>query len=92
LHELEKPKSGITKSSLGRISTVRHKLPHRLERPNGPLAKSHDRGRGGKQVPCRYDFIYATPDIGVTNVDYYYDEKKLLSDHAIVVADLEFSD
>ena len=52
--------------------------------PQGPLAISYDRG-----VPCRYDFIYVTPDFTVSHVDYLYREAiEAGSDHALVVADL----
>jgi len=55
----------------------------------GPLATSYK--RHGKK--CRYDFIYATPDIGIKNVRYLYDESRAAgSDHAMVVADLEIPD
>jgi exonuclease III len=58
--------------------------------PNGPLAISYRRGRSTKTVPCRYDFIYTTPDFVVKNVSYLYDEAvEAGSDHALVVADLE---
>ena len=38
-------------------------------------------------IKCRYDFIYATPDIAVHSTS---DEKlvRAVSDHAMVVADL----
>ena len=50
-----------------------------------PLGASYKRGTQF----CRYDFIYATPDLGIQNVKYCYDAVKGLSDHGIVVADLE---
>ena len=68
--------------------------PHRLrkieaERPSGPLQVSYDRGRRGRPVLCRYDFIYATPDFSVDRVRYLYnDSRRAGSDHALVVADL----
>jgi hypothetical protein len=38
---------------------------------------------------CRYDFIYATADVGVDNVIYEFDESiRAVSDHALVIADL----
>jgi exonuclease III len=57
----------------------------------GPLAKSYvRRGKGGKEIGCRYDFIYATPDIRVRCAQYRYDESRAAgSDHALVFADLE---
>ena len=42
-----------------------------------------------EQVPCRYDFIYATKDLEPIFVDYCYDKAtKAGSDHAIVIAEL----
>jgi endonuclease/exonuclease/phosphatase family metal-dependent hydrolase len=59
-------------------------------RPTGPLAISYDRGRKDKSIPCRYDFIYVTPDIEVHNAQYYYEEAiSAGSDHALVMAELE---
>ena len=57
------------------------------ERPTGPLAISHLRGSGPTITKCRYDFIYATPDIDVHSARY---EKlvRAVSDHAMVVTDL----
>jgi endonuclease/exonuclease/phosphatase family metal-dependent hydrolase len=58
--------------------------------PQRPLAVSYNRG-WGKQVfiPCRYDFIYITPDFATTEVRYLYNEAMQAgSDHALVVADL----
>lgn len=61
----------------------------RLLRPQGPLAVSYDRGQR-TSVPCRYDFIYTTPDISVSQIRYLYEEAiKAGSDHAVVVADLK---
>jgi endonuclease/exonuclease/phosphatase family protein len=61
------------------------------ERPNGPLAVSYDRGHKGKKALCRYDFIYATPDISAKRVSYLYSESRDAgSDHGMVMADLEF--
>jgi hypothetical protein len=58
-------------------------------RPNGPLAVSHVRGNRRKMTECRYDFIYATPDIGIENVVYVFDDTiRAVSDHALVIADL----
>lgn len=60
------------------------------ERPGGPLEVSYDRGRRGKPVLCRYDFIFATPDVKIGRVRYLYEESRRAgSDHALVVADLE---
>ena len=59
-------------------------------RPDGPLAVSYIRGNKRKYTPSRYDFIYATKDIGVINVKYLYDEAiEAGSDHALVLAELE---
>ncbi len=59
-------------------------------RPDGPLATSYRRGRGQYSVPCRYDFIYATSDFKVLNIEYLYDESITAgSDHALVIAELE---
>jgi endonuclease/exonuclease/phosphatase family metal-dependent hydrolase len=59
------------------------------ERPNGPLAMSYDRGRRGRSVPCRYDFVMVSPDMGVETVRYRYEEAlRAGSDHALVTADL----
>lgn len=58
-------------------------------RPNGPLAVSHVRGNSRKMTDCRYDFIYATPNVEVEAVSYVFDDTiKAVSDHALVVADL----
>lgn len=58
--------------------------------PQGPLAVSYNRGWGKRVfIPCRYDFIYITPDFGVSEVRYLYEEAiQAGSDHALVVADL----
>jgi endonuclease/exonuclease/phosphatase family metal-dependent hydrolase len=58
--------------------------------PQGPLAVSYNRGRLKKVfIPCRYDFIYITPDFVVSEVRYLYEEAiQAGSDHALVVADL----
>lgn len=59
------------------------------ERPRGPLAISHWRGRGTKRTACRYDFIYVSPGIVVEDVEYMFDEAvKAGSDHAFVAARL----
>lgn len=64
-----------------------HLLAHS---PQGPLAVSYDRGRLKKVfIPCRYDFIYITPDFAVSGIRYLYEEAiQAGSDHALVVADL----
>jgi endonuclease/exonuclease/phosphatase family metal-dependent hydrolase len=58
------------------------------ERPSGPLALSHLRGRGGMRTPCRYDFVYVSSDLGVHDVVYLFREAESVSDHALVVATL----
>jgi endonuclease/exonuclease/phosphatase family metal-dependent hydrolase len=61
----------------------------RAERPRGPLATSHFRGRGVKRTACRYDFIYASSHFAVDEVTYLMDEAvKAGSDHALVIAQL----
>ena len=58
-------------------------------RPNGPLAVSHVRGNRRTMTECRYDFIYATPDVRVERVRYMFDNMiRAVSDHALVIADL----
>ena len=60
------------------------------KRPEGPLAISYKRGTRAK-LPCRYDFIYTTPDLKPLSVDYCYDKAiEAGSDHAIVKAELYF--
>jgi len=59
------------------------------ERPLGPLATSHFRGRGQERTACRYDFIYLTHHFAVEHVAYLMDEAvKAGSDHALVAARL----
>ncbi|MGH7799912.1 MAG: endonuclease/exonuclease/phosphatase family protein [Thermodesulfobacteriota bacterium] len=61
-------------------------------RPNGPLTVSYIRGNRSR-IWCRYDLIYATPDIRVNNVEYLYEESvKAGSNHAMVVSELEVTD
>lgn len=63
------------------------------ERPRGPLATSHFRGRGKTRTACRYDFIYVTQDFDVENVSYLMEEAiKAGSDHALVAATLRASE
>jgi endonuclease/exonuclease/phosphatase family metal-dependent hydrolase len=58
-------------------------------RPSGPLRVSH---RTGKQRdPRRYDAIWASPHFTVDDVTYLYEEAiSAGSDHALVVAELQF--
>jgi exonuclease III len=59
-------------------------------RPNGPLAISHVRGNHRKRTDCRYDFVYATPDVEVEKVTYVFDNRiRSVTDHALIVADLQ---
>lgn len=59
------------------------------ERPNGPLAVSYDRGRGAS-IPCRYDFILASPAFIVRHVEYPLEQSlQAGSDHSAVLAELE---
>jgi len=58
----------------------------RADRPSGPLAVSY-RTAGG---PARYDHIWASTDLEVTDVRYLYDEALAAgSDHGLVLADFE---
>ena len=60
--------------------------------PHGPLAVSHVRGRGASSTPCRYDFIYITPEFSVADICYRYDEAiQAGSDHALVLSDLTYA-
>jgi hypothetical protein len=43
-------------------------------RPAGPLAVSYIRGNRRTMTECRYDFIYATPDVEVRSVDYIFNK------------------
>jgi len=55
-------------------------------RPDGPLAVTHRR-RG---TDCRYDAIYASPEIEVLSVTHDWDRAQQAgSDHAAVTATLE---
>ncbi len=61
--------------------------------PDGPLAVSHRRGQSGKQrVPCRYDFVFVTPDMRPESVRYHEQTMPELSDHALVTAQLRLPD
>lgn len=57
------------------------------ERPEGPLAISHYRGRGTEKIPCRHDFVFISPDFVVGEMNHTLYET--LSDHALVAAQLE---
>ena len=57
------------------------------ENPEGPLAKSYK--RGPQKIPCRYDFIYVSPEWKTKHVQYFYEESvERGSDHSIVAAKL----
>lgn len=61
----------------------------RGDRPDGPLAVTHRR-RG---VDCRYDAIYASPDLAVGHAEHLWDEAvDAGSDHALVRATLGWRD
>jgi endonuclease/exonuclease/phosphatase family metal-dependent hydrolase len=60
------------------------------EHPDGPLAVSHLRGRGGQRTACRYDHVLASPELAVRDVRYLWDEAVAAgSDHALIVASLD---
>lgn len=57
------------------------------ENPEGPLAISYK--RGPQKIPCRYDFIYVSPEWETKHVQYFYEESlEHGSDHSIVIAKL----
>ncbi|SFI18751.1 endonuclease/exonuclease/phosphatase family protein [Nitrosomonas sp. Nm34] len=65
----------------------------RMERPKGPLAISYIRGNKWRRTMSRYDFIYVTPDISISSVEYLYEASvKAGSDHALVIAEIEVTD
>ena len=58
------------------------------ERPDGPLAITHL--RGGKDIPCRYDQIWVSPEWRVESVQHLTGESfEAGSDHAMVSAKLD---
>lgn len=58
----------------------------RAERPDGPLAVTHERGG----VPCRYDAVYASPEFRVVDVEHLWEEARDAgSDHGVVLATLD---
>ena len=58
------------------------------ERPDGPLAITHL--RGGKDIPCRYDQIWVSPEWRVESVQHLTgDSFEAGSDHAMVSAKLD---
>ncbi len=79
-----------------RIYLTAHPMEHAriaAERPLGPLAISYDRGRRDQPVACRYDFVLVSPEVGVADVRYRYEEAVSAgSDHALVSADLVLPD
>jgi hypothetical protein len=57
------------------------------ERPDGPLAVTHL--RGAKNIPCRYDQVWVSPEWTVESVRHLTDASfEAGSDHAIVSANL----
>jgi hypothetical protein len=57
------------------LALLQHVQPQLLAeisqaRPQGPLAVSHLRGNGRQRTPCRYNFIYVSPDMAVKDVNY----------------------
>lgn len=70
--------------------------PHELARitsarPDGPLAVTHR--RGPTRVPSRYDAIYASPAWEAIDVEHDFGEQvEGLSDHGIVIADLDLQE
>lgn len=57
------------------------------ERPDGPLAVSYMR----HGTPDRFDYVFVSPEFTATDVRYDYDGGRAAgSDHALVVADLEY--
>ena len=61
-------------------------------RPQGPLIPSNYQGnKNTTRNAYRYDYVYISPDLAVSQVDYFYDEANQAgSDQAAVVADLVF--
>jgi len=60
------------------------------ERPDGPLAVTHRRSQ--KNIPCRYDQIWVSPEWRVESGRHLTEESfKTGSDHVMVVADLGHS-
>ena len=58
------------------------------ERPDGPLAVTHLRGT--KNIPCRYDQVWVSPEWMVESVRHLTEASfETGSDHALVVADLK---
>ena len=57
------------------------------ERPDGPLAVTHL--CGAKEIPCRYDQVWVSPEWSVDSVRHLTEESFAAgSDHALVSADL----
>jgi endonuclease/exonuclease/phosphatase family metal-dependent hydrolase len=61
------------------------------ERPDGPLAVTHVRGRGANRVECRYDHVLVSPEVEVLALDHVWDDAlEAGSDHALLRAVLNF--
>lgn len=65
-----------------------------LERPSGPLAVSHHTGRrrSGPGVPRRYDSLWISPEIAISNITYNYENAIAAgTDHALLTAELSIT-
>jgi endonuclease/exonuclease/phosphatase family metal-dependent hydrolase len=61
------------------------------ERPEGPLAVTHLRGRGANRAECRYDHMLVSPEVDVIALDHLWEEAVAAgSDHALLRAELTF--
>ncbi len=61
------------------------------ERPDGPLAVTHR--RGAKNIPCRYDQVWVSPEWSVESVQHLTEASfEAGSDHALVSVDVAPSD
>lgn len=83
------PLRDVLRDHLGR-HPERLRLVRQL-RPSGPLEVSHLRG-SVRKVPCRYDFILASPHFTVADVKHLYQDAVAAgSDHALVTAELSIT-
>jgi endonuclease/exonuclease/phosphatase family metal-dependent hydrolase len=58
-------------------------------RPQGPLAVSYVRGSRANPIEDRFDYVFVSDEIGVTDCSYDYGGAKAIgSDHGIVTAEL----
>jgi len=69
----------VYRDVVARDPQLRAKIPSK-----GPLAESY---RRGATQACRYDHVYVTPDVTVVSAEYRMHPG--LSDHALVIAELE---